>query len=319
MTWLWGEEKSLVSGAGVMGIGQMNDGEVDGDFENLESTAREVQEEWDVKMDGRVVGSEDGQGEADVDASDTCGSPQNGMHTLAYAVAVGALYDRKGVVSLTVAVQSLVQLMQTTGHAGNSPEMAREREARLSAVEAAARASTAFRAIAHVFREFVTETGWLAGTSGDTGRARSVAGSARVGRCAKSTEIARPSWVAGRAGGPASCAESRVRVSGGSDLLVADHAVQAQPGETALATRLSVWGHLIRARMLLQWRESAGNDWRASLRTVTVKGMTATGGWRFWWFLRPAEWNALMRSLHGSGGLGAGKCGGGVGFGWCVG
>ena len=50
-----------------------------------------------------------------------------------------------------------------------------------------------------------------------------------------------------------------------------------------------------------------------------VMGMTATGGRRFWWFLRPAEWNALMRSLHGSGGLGAGKCGGGVGFGWCVG
>ena len=252
-----------------------------------------------------------------MDASDTCGSPQNGMHTLAYAVAVGALYDREGVVSLTVAVQSLVQLMQTTGHAGNSPEMAWEREARLSAVEAAARASTAFRAIAHVFRDFVTDSGWLAGTSGDTGRARSVAGSARVGRGAECTEIARPSWVAGRAGGPASCAKSRERVSGGSDLLVADHAVQ--PGEAALATRLSVGCHPIRARMLLQWRNSAGNDWRASRRTVTVTGMTATGGRRFWWFLRPAEWNALMRSLHGSGGLGAGKCGGGVGFGWCVG
>ena len=35
----------------------MNDGEVDGDFENLESTAREVQEEWDVKI-GRTCGGQ---------------------------------------------------------------------------------------------------------------------------------------------------------------------------------------------------------------------------------------------------------------------
>jgi hypothetical protein len=91
----------------------MNDGEVDGDSENFASTAREVQEEWCNSPVGRVVGSEDGQGEADVDASETCGSPQNGRHTLADAVAVGALYDREGVVSLTVAIESLVQLMQT--------------------------------------------------------------------------------------------------------------------------------------------------------------------------------------------------------------
>ena len=78
----------------------MNDGEVDGDSENLASTAREVQEEWCNSPVRRVVGSEDGQGEADADATDTCGSPQNGMHTLAYAVAVGILYDREGVVGL---------------------------------------------------------------------------------------------------------------------------------------------------------------------------------------------------------------------------
>ena len=69
-----------------------------------------------------------------------------------------------------------MQLMQMTGHAGNSPEMAGEREARLSAVEAAARASTAFRAIAHVFRDWLTGSGWLAGTSWDSERARAVAG-----------------------------------------------------------------------------------------------------------------------------------------------
>ena len=60
MTWLWGEEKSLVSGAGVVERGQMNDGEVDGDAENIASTAREVQEEWCNGPFGRVVGSEDG-------------------------------------------------------------------------------------------------------------------------------------------------------------------------------------------------------------------------------------------------------------------
>jgi hypothetical protein len=46
-------------------------------------------------------------------------------------------------VGLTVVVESLVQLMQMTGHVGNSPEMAGERKARLCAVKAAARASTA--------------------------------------------------------------------------------------------------------------------------------------------------------------------------------
>ena len=56
----------------------------------------------------------------------------------------------KGVVGLTIAVESLVQLMKMTGHAGNSREMAGEREARLSAVEVAARSSTAFRGIAHM-------------------------------------------------------------------------------------------------------------------------------------------------------------------------
>ena len=33
--WLWDEEKSLVSGAGVVWGGQINDGEVDGDAENI--------------------------------------------------------------------------------------------------------------------------------------------------------------------------------------------------------------------------------------------------------------------------------------------
>ena len=189
----------------------MNDGEVDGDAGNIVSTAREVQEEWSNGPFGRVVSSEDRQGEANADASDTCGSPQNGTHALAYAVAVGALYDRKGVVGLTVAVESLRQLMQRMVNARNPLplEMAGELKARLSAVEAAARASRAFRAIAHVFRDWLTESGWLAGTSWGSGRARSVAGSAMVGRCAECTEVARPSWVAGRAGGSASCAKSR--------------------------------------------------------------------------------------------------------------
>ena len=147
----------------------MNDGKMEGEAKNIASLAREVHEEWCNGPFGRVVGSEDGQGEADADASDTCGSPQNGMHALAYAVVVGALYDRKDVVGLTVAVESLVQLMHMTEHAGNSPEMAGEREARLSAVEAAARTSTAFQAIAHVFRDWLTGSGWLAETSWDSG------------------------------------------------------------------------------------------------------------------------------------------------------
>ena len=128
------------------------------------------------------------------------------------------------VADLTVAVESLGQLMQRMVNARNPLplEMAGELEARLSAVEEAARASTAVRALAHVFRDWLTESGWLAGTSWDSGRARSVAGSAMVGRCAECTEVARPSWDAGRAGGPGSCAKSRQRLSGTSELLVAD-------------------------------------------------------------------------------------------------
>ena len=77
------------------------------------------------------MGNAVGQGEADADAPGTSGSPQDGMYMLAYAVAMGALCDREGVVGLTIAVESLVQLMKMTGHAGNSREMAGEREARL--------------------------------------------------------------------------------------------------------------------------------------------------------------------------------------------
>ena len=51
--------------------------------------------------------------------------------------------------------------------------------------------------------------------------------------------------------------------------------------------------------MLPQGENSAGNGWGSSPRKVT--GMPAAEGRRFWWFLMPAEWNVLMRSLHGSG------------------
>ena len=80
VTWLWDEEKSLVSGAGVVWGGQMNDGEVDGDAENIALTASELQEEQCNGPFGRVVGNEVGQREADADAPSTSGSPQDGMY-----------------------------------------------------------------------------------------------------------------------------------------------------------------------------------------------------------------------------------------------
>ena len=135
-----------------------------------------------------------------------------------------------------------------------------------------------------------------------------------VGRDTECTEVARPGGVAGRAGGPASCAKPREWESGGSGLLAADRAMK--PGDAALATLLSMGCHQFRAGgMLPQGENTAGNGWGASPRKVT--GMPAAGGRRFWWFLMPAEWNARMRSLHGSGWVRCREmlCG----TGWCSG